>query len=89
VLRALAAGRRRLGVANRQARLHCSLLLLAARSFIFTFAQASSILHLEIVSAFLARRIAQCTARSSKKTHRAEPSYEHFHFADSLSFVTE
>jgi hypothetical protein len=65
------AERQLLGFANFYARLHCGLLLFVARSLILAFAQASSVLLLEIMGAFLARRVAQRTARSGKKRHSA------------------
>jgi hypothetical protein len=60
-----------LGFANCHARLHCGLLLFAARGLILAFAQASSVLYLEIMGAFLARHVAHRAARSGKKKYSA------------------
>jgi hypothetical protein len=58
-------------IANRHARLRCCLLFFAARGLILSVAQASSILYLHVMRAFLAGRVAQCTSRSCEKANRA------------------
>jgi hypothetical protein len=66
-------------VANGHAFLGGLLFFLGAGCLSLSAAQTFSILHLHVVRAFLARLVAQCTARSNKKGDRAKEPDEHFH----------